>query len=921
LSSVNESLGQRQRTEAIFHEVLAASEDRRSTLIEQLCNDDTALMQEVRFLIEASQAEERLSARLTEARINADEVGAARCVGPYQVDRLLGRGGMGAVYLAHRADGEFRQQVAIKLIDFPLATDLFRDRFRMERQILAGLTHPYIARLLDGGVSSNGELYLAMEYVEGVSIVRFCKENQLPLRSRLLLFKKVCEAVQYAHQNLVIHRDLKPDNILVAADGTPRLLDFGTAKLLTPLPSNSEFTLLGLQSFTPQYASPEQVMGRPITTASDIYSLGMLLYLMVAEVPPYEMKEFTTESMMRIICTDDPPKPSAVAVSAEPPDADLDAIVLKALRKEPQERYISADQFGADVQAWLDRRPVLARRGTLRYRAGKFAHRNKLALVAAALLLATVLAGLVGVLWQWRAANLERRRVEARSEDLRQLSDSLLSEIDEAVKELPGSTPVQQLIVQRVLERLDHMAKDAAGDKVTQLDLVGAYTRLGNLQGNPYAQNIGDAKGALVSLDKAIGIAKALQSANPKDASVLGALAMAEKARSNVLFGISRTQESIVAMRAAIDAFNAQFAIAPPTPAQLNEAAGAYNGLGDQLGLPGVASLGDSTGALDAYRNALELSRRALAIDPKFTRSSRTVAIDFIKTGDILIQTDPAAAVAQYRQALSSWSALIAGGDTSATSQRGLARVYLVLGEALSSSRDYKAALAAFEKADGTLRHFAAADPKDIRAATDLFAFEDNEAQTYADMLNPDLNPAGGDRARNAQRAIDLLRDSTAIISELLTVDPGNRIWVTNLAYDKVSLGTLEQTAGGATGGAPLAPSGIAVLCREASKADASIDVLELATSALLKVRPANLHNPQAAVQYAERLVALDHRRTPQYLALLARAWREDGQPEKAAAAANEGLALLPEPAPGAPVTRTRKLLEIESRSRIPGHS
>jgi tetratricopeptide (TPR) repeat protein len=610
-----------------------------------------------------------------------------------------------------------------------------------------------------------------------------------------------------------------------------------------------------------------------------------------------------------------------VAVSAEPPDADLDAIILKALRKEPQERYIGADQFGADVLAWLDRRPVLARRGTLRYRAGKFARRNKLALVAAALLFATVLAGLVGVLWQWRAANLERRRVEARSEDLRQLSDSLLSEIDEAVKDLPGSTPVQQLIVQRVLERLDHMAKDAAGDKVTQLDLVGAYTRLGNLQGNPYAQNIGDAKGALVSLDKAIGIAKALQSANPKDASVLGALAMAEKARSNVLFGISRTQESIVAMRAAIDAFNAQFANAPPTPAQLNEAAGAWNGLGDQLGLPGVASLGDSAGALDAYRKALELSRHALAIDPRFTRSSRTVAIDFIKAGDILIQTDPAAAVAEYRQALSAWAALIAGGDTSATSQRGLARVYLVLGEALSLSRDYKAALAAFEKADSTLRHFAAADPADIRAATDLFAFDDNEAQTYTDMLDPDLNPTGGDRAKDAQRAMDLLRDSTAITSRLLVVDPGNRIWVTNLAYDKVSLGTLEQTAGEATSGASLAASGIAVLCREASKADASIDVLELATSALLKVQPKNLRNPQAAVQYAERLGALDHRRTPHYLALLARAWRENGQPEKSGAAAKEGLALLPEPAPGAPVTRTQKLLEIESRSRIPGHS
>lgn len=921
MSSVNESLAQQQRTEAIFHEVLAADEDRRTTLIELRCGDDAALMEEVRALIEASAAEERLSARLAaEARFDADAIHASRSVGPYELDHLLGRGGMGSVYLAHRADGEFRQQVAIKLIDFPLATPVFRESFRMERQILAGLVHPYIARLMDGGVSSDGELYLAMEYVDGISIVRFCKENRLSLRARLLLFRKVCEAVQYAHQNLVVHRDLKPDNILVVADGTPRLLDFGTAKLLTPLPSSSEFTQRGLQSFTPQYASPEQVMGRPITTASDIYSLGLLLYLMVAEVPAYELQEFTTETMMRVICTEEPARPSAVAVSAEPPDADLDAVILKALRKEPQERYISVDQFGADVQAWLDGRPVLARRGTLRYRAEKFARRNKLALFAAGVVLATVLAGLVGILWQWRAANLERRRVEARSEDLRQLSNSLLSEINEAVKELPGSTPVQQLIVQRVLERLDHMAKDSAGDQVTQLDLVGAYTRLGNLQGNPYEQNIGDAKGALVSLDKAIGIAKGLEARNPRDPAVLGALAIAQKARSNVLFGISRTQESIPAMRASIDAFNAQFANGTATPAQLNEAAGAYNGLGDQLGLPGVASLGDSAGALEAYRKAVELSRRALAIDPKFTRSSRTLAIDFIKIGDIVIQTDPAAAVAEYRQSLAAWLALIAGGDTSAASRRGVARVYLVLGEALSASRDYKGALATFEKAEGPLRAYAAADPRDIRAATDLFALEDNETQTYVDMLNPDLNPAGGDRTREAQRGMELLRDSTAIISKLLVIDPANRIWITNLAYDRVTLGTLEQTTGDRANGAQLAASGMAVLNKAAAASDASIDVLELATSALLKVMPANLRNPQAAVQYAERLVALDHRRTPQYLALLAQAYRQDGQEAKAVAAAKEGLALLPEPAASAPVTRTRKLLEIASRSRTAGH-
>jgi len=400
---------------------------------------------------------------------------------------------------------------------------------------------------------------------------------------------------------------------------------------------------------------------------------------------------------------------------------------------------------------------------------------------------------------------------------------------------------------------------------------------------------------------------------------VLGALAIAQKARSNVLFGMSRTRESIVAMRAAIDAFHAQFANTTATPAQLNEAAGAFNGLGDQLGLPGVASLGDSAGALDGYRQAVELSRRALVIDPNFTRSSRTLAIDFAKIGDIVIQTDPAAAVADYRQSLSAWSALIAAGDSSATSKRGLARVYMKLGFALSLSRDYTAALAAFEQADSTIRRYAAADPKDIRASTDLFVLDDDEAQTYFDMLNPELNPNSGDRAENARHAIALLRDSIAIIEKMLALDPGNRIWMTNLAYDRVSLGTLEQSAGDPENGAQIAAAGIAALSKGASAGDASMDVLELATSASLRVLPMHLRNPQAAIQYAERLVALDHRRTPGYLALLAQAYRQGGQPTKASTVANEGLALLP--GPGAIATRTRKILEVETQLRIPGQS
>src|ERR1022692_1407817 len=335
------------RIEAIFNEALALPEGDRRVLVEARCVGDVTLFGEVCSLLKASVEEEMLArTRLRESHFAAIAGEEKRRVGAYEIDRLIGRGGMGAVYVAHRADGNFEQQVAIKLIDLPLATDLFRERFRMERQILAGLNHPLIARLLDGGVTCDGEPFLVMEYVDGVPIHRFCEDHRLSVAERLLLFKSVCEAVQFAHQNLVVHRDLKPDNILVMEDGTPRLLDFGTAKLLSPSLDGpgSEFTRQGFQSFTPQYASPEQVLGNPITTASDTYSLGVLLYLLLTGILPYELKEFTTAEMVRVIC-EQPPRRPTPGSGDKRIDADLEAILLKSLRKGPGERYLTAVQF------------------------------------------------------------------------------------------------------------------------------------------------------------------------------------------------------------------------------------------------------------------------------------------------------------------------------------------------------------------------------------------------------------------------------------------------------------------------------------------------------------------------------------------------------------------------------------------------
>ena len=399
------------RIQAIFHEALAAPQDARENLIQNQCYPDSALAAEVHSLVEACDAEEQL-AESRRSGPDGEMYGepALKRVGPYQIDRLLGRGGMGAVYLAHRADGQFEQTVAIKLIDLPLATDLFRERFRQERQILAELQHPYIARLLDGGVTADGDLYLVMEYVDGVPIHTFCEKQHLPVPQRIALFLRACEAVQFAHQNFVVHRDLKPDNILVAEDGTPRLLDFGTAKLVSPSPAGpaGKLTREGYQSFTPQYASPEQVLGNPITTASDTYSLGVLLYLLLTGTAPYELKEMTTAEMLRVIC-EEPPRRPTHTVDSQRLDADLEAILLKALRKEPRERYLTADQLASDLRAYLDGQPVGARRGTFRYRAGKFMRRHRWGLAAAALLAATLISGVAGVFvagasGQYRAA-------------------------------------------------------------------------------------------------------------------------------------------------------------------------------------------------------------------------------------------------------------------------------------------------------------------------------------------------------------------------------------------------------------------------------------------------------------------------------------------------------------------------------------
>jgi tetratricopeptide (TPR) repeat protein len=902
------------QVESIFQEVMETSGSLRSAMLETACHGDVELLEEVQSLLKACEQEELATASLQADAGRELEAGSnKKRFGPYELDRLIGQGGMGAVYLAHRADGQFDQQVAIKLIDLPFVTSLFQERFRQERQILARLSHPNIARMLDGGVSDNGELYLVLEYVNGLPIQQYCKNHSLSIRDRIVLFRSVCAAVHFAHQNLVVHRDLKPDNIIVLEDGTPKLLDFGTAKLLTPMDpaAETEFTRHGLHSFTPHYASPEQVLGHPISTATDIYSLGVLFFLLLTGAPPYELRSSTTDEMIRVICEEQPPKPSAKTAHGVL-DSDIDAIVLKALRKEPQERYGSVDQLITDLEAYLDGRPVTAHHGSFRYLAGKFIRRNKLALAGAALLWASVMAGMGGVMWQARIANAQRHTAEARAEDLRNLSNRLLSDIDEAIQRLPGSTSAQRLLVSTVVEHLDRAAKDASGDLQMGLDLVDAYIRLGNVQGNPYDQNIGDTQGALSSLEKAVSVATTLVRGEPKSVAAAHALGWAQQSSSEVLFGIAKTKEAVAMMRLAASTYEELASRPGATVDDLFEAATAYGGLGDELGQGGTASLSDPKAAMAAFHQSLEIDERIVRSDANFTRAWRGIAVNRMKIANIEAESDPGAALQDYYKAIKGMDDLPEDVRKALPNRRTEAALLRKTGMALKEIGKYQEALSYMTQARAIVWPLVAMDPNDTRAGNDFLAVVENEAECFEDLAEGIFKEKKMDPTGAAADAIRILSEARSLSERLLQTQPGNANWRSTLGLVLIRI-SLQQERLRQTGTAfDMAARGVAILKAVAKQQAAQGFDLDAVATGLTIVSPRQFRDPKLAVECAERMVESSHHQKPGFLLTLAHAYRTAGQPEKARAAATEGLGLLPRLTPGTIPSRIRKKLQAE---------
>ncbi|MBA3272707.1 MAG: protein kinase, partial [Chthoniobacterales bacterium] len=514
------------RVQQLFDAAADLPPSARTAFLDAECGDDASIRHEVESLLDSDACSDSFGEEpvfevprdlFNEA---VEDHVAGQHFGPYEVIREIGRGGLGAVYLAIRSDGEYRKEVALKLIRRGLDTDDILRRFRNERQILAQLDHPNIARLIDGGTTDNGLPYFVMEYVKGEPITAYCDTYKLSTKQRLELFRKVCAAVTYAHQNLVIHRDLKPSNILVTSDGEAKLLDFGIAKLVA---ADDDLLLTqtapGQRAMTPDYASPEQIKGERITTASDVYSLGVLLYELLTGTKPYRLNTRTTEELSRAITDQEPQRPSAAAAPDRAAlDGDLDNIVLMAMRKEPARRYSSAAALAEDIRRYQGGLTVSARPSTFRYRAGKFIRRHSAGVAAAALVLLAIVAGLIATLWQAGVARAAQARAEKRFNDVRTLANSFLFEFSPKIENLPGSMPARQLLVTRALEYLDSLSQEAAGDLQLQSELAKAYEKVGDVQGNPQTANIGDLDGALESYNKAQAIRRRLLEAQPNNA-------------------------------------------------------------------------------------------------------------------------------------------------------------------------------------------------------------------------------------------------------------------------------------------------------------------------------------------------------------------------------------------------------------------
>ncbi|MEY2512176.1 MAG: eukaryotic-like serine/threonine-protein kinase [Verrucomicrobiota bacterium] len=744
-------------------------ENERAAFLAATCADDISLRREVESLLAQPDDDFDLVGGAigvaSTDRMNSPDEG--RRIGNYELLRELGRGGMGTVWLAKRADQQFEKLVAIKLLKRGTDTDEVLRRFQTERQILARLEHPNIARLLDGGITDDDLPYFVMEYVDGPPVTEFCRDRALTIRQRLQLFLKICGAVQFAHQNLVVHRDLKPGNILVPPDGEPKLLDFGIAKLLAPDEAAPEVTMAEHQRFTPAYASPEQVRGEPITTVSDVYALGTLLYEILTgkNAHRFSVPHPPPTELLRVVTQEEPLRPSAAAL--EPSIArrlrgDLDTILLKALRKEPSRRYSGVGAFAEDIRRHLDDQPVSARRDTFSYRAAKFVQRNKIGVAAAALVLLSLVGGIIATAWEARVAQAQRARAERRFSDVRTLASSMLSELNEEAETLSGSIKLRSILVKRTLAYLDTVTQEAGDNRALQRELATAYQKVGDIQGNTYYSNLGDLNGALESYRKCLTLRETLAKAEPQNAEIRHDLALGHEGYADVLWGVNRLTETLQNYREAQATLEALIKVEPANRQWRLDLSRVYHKLGDLQGNVDYSNLGDTAGAVESKRKALILREALVGEDPSNKNFRDLLSESYLNLGKMQrITGDLPSALQNYRKALALQEEFSAAEPTNQIFRRHVMFSHRYLAVALQENGQLEEALASQRVTLKIAEELAGADSKNTQAQRTLAV----SSSAVGNLLAKRGDIAG---------ALEHYQKGTSILEGLFSANPSN---------------------------------------------------------------------------------------------------------------------------------------------------
>jgi non-specific serine/threonine protein kinase/serine/threonine-protein kinase len=766
-----------QTVTRLFHEALDEAPEGRATFLDRACGGDATLRTEVETLLSSGREAGAFLETPAASRVSLPAEGDAmvgRRIGSYRVLREIGHGGMGAVFLAVRDDDAYRKQVAIKVVRAWGTSDVLVERFRQERHILAALDHPNVGRLLDGGTTEEGLPYLVMEYVEGVPIDEYCEAHALPLGERLALFRTVCSAVQFAHQNLVVHRDIKPANILIAADGTPKLLDFGIAKLLSPELASRGQTATAFPMMTPDYASPEQVRNEPISTASDVYSLGVLLYRLLTGRGPYRVPTGSMLEVVEAVRDQEPERPSAIVRRLA---GDLDNIVLRALRKEPRERYASVEEFSADVGRHLSGQPVVARKATVAYRSGKFIRRHKVGVSAAALVFASLVGGIVSTVREARISRAERARAERRFNDVRKLANSFLFEVHDAIERLPGSTPARELVVKRALEYLDNLAQEAAGDTSLQRELAAAYERVGDVQGRVFEANLGNTAGARASHAKALAMREALVAAEPKNLEFRRDLSSSYYKIGEGLFSTGNPKGAAEMLGKAVLIDQALATEEPSSRKARDRLAGNYSLFGYMLG-----ASGDAQGGLENSRKGLALLNDLAASAPADAKIQSRLSIAYMHLGDILtgVASDDPGAVEAYRKALTIERPLVAAEPRNTHFRHNLMVGLTMLGDVQMKMGEPVPALAGFREALAALAPLSAADPANAQYSSDVALLEERIGTVQAEL-------------GQADEALPVLRKALAVHESELASDPSNVLPRARVANSAGGLGKVHS--------------------------------------------------------------------------------------------------------------------------------